>query len=51
MGNIIDGKSMAANIISRLTEIIKEAGLNTNSNCIPKKMKLVIITILTLIHM
>ena len=44
MGNIIDGKSMAANIISRLTEIIKEAGLNTNSNCIPKKMKLVIVT-------
>lgn len=44
MGNIIDGKAMAANITSQLTEIIKEAGLNTNSNCIPQKMKLVIVT-------
>lgn len=44
MGNIIDGKVMSANIISQLKEIIRQDDLATNSNCIPQKMKLIIVT-------
>ena len=44
MGQIIDGKGMAANIISQLKEITEQDNLNENSNVLPKKMKLVIVT-------
>lgn len=44
MGNIIDGKSMAVNIISNLKEIAQQDNLYETSNCLIRKMKLVIVT-------
>lgn len=44
MGNIIDGKAMAADITSNLKEIAQQDNLYETSNCLIKKMKLVIVT-------